>query len=92
VLRNDPGTNPATPLNTCVRVGDDEQRRDVAAGGATIFDPAGNPTSFDSFDGDDFLEATGTRSGIGAAGTLNASTVRILQRDVNDPCDDDPFG
>lgn len=89
VLRNDPGSALET-LETCVRVGDDDQRRDVDADGAAIFDGS-SPTDFADLEDNDRIEVAGERAGVGAAGPLLASSVTILDRDVNDPCDDDPL-
>lgn len=89
VLRNDPGSSLET-LDTCVRVGDDDQRRNVRATGASIFEGS-SPSSFTELEDNDRLEVQGRRAGPGAAGTLDATRITILERDVNDPCDDDPF-
>lgn len=89
VLRNDPGSA-LEILETCVRVGDDDQRRDVSATGASIFDGP-EPASFPELEDNDRIEVQGERASVGPAGTLDASRVTILDRDVNDPCDDDPF-
>jgi hypothetical protein len=89
VLRNDPGSALET-LDTCVRVGDDDQRRNVRATGASIFDRS-TPATFGDLEDNDRIEVQGLRAGVGPAGTLDASRITILERDVNDPCDDDPF-
>lgn len=87
VTRDDPPSI-ATPLDLCVRVGEDNQRRAVDAQSADIFDVDGSATTFEQFADENLLEVTGTRPGPGeSAGELEASTIRIIEGDVFDPCD-----
>ena len=86
VIRTDP-PGVLTPLDTCVRVGEDNQRRDVDASGAAVTDEAGAAASFDAFADENLLDVTGTRAGVGAAGITDATAITIVEGDVLDPCD-----
>jgi hypothetical protein len=86
VIHEDP-PGVLTPIDTCVRVGDDNQFRDIDASSATVLDVDGSATTFEQFADENLIEATGTRPAPGAAGVLDASEIRILEGDVNDPCE-----
>ena len=86
VIHEDP-SGVLTPIDTCVRVGEDNQFRDIDAGSATITDVDGSATSFEQFADENLIEATGTRPAPGAAGVLDASSIQIVEGDVFDPCD-----
>ncbi len=86
VIHEDP-PGLVSPIETCVRVGDDNQFRDIDANGATVLDVDGSTTNFEQFADENLIEATGTRPSVGAAGVLDASSIRIIEGDVLDPCD-----
>ena len=86
VIHEDP-PGVLSPIDTCVRVGSDNQFRDIDASGATVLDVDGSTTNFEQFADENLIEATGTRPSVGAAGVLDASTIRIIEGDVLDPCD-----
>ncbi len=87
VTNDDP--TPAFEINACVRVGDDNQFRDVDGSNATVTDQAGNPASFELLAEENLLEITGTRPAVGEAGTLDATLIHIVEGDVIDPCSRD---
>lgn len=89
VLRDQPGS--PDDLDTCIRAGHDDRRRNVDGSAAQYEFADGSPADFFDLDADDRLGIDGERTTTGAPGTLFASRIRILERDVNDPCDDDPF-
>jgi hypothetical protein len=89
VLRDRPGS--PDDLDTCIRAGRDDRRRNVDGSAAGYELADGRPANFFDLDDDDRLGIDGERTRTGAPGTLLASRIRILERNVNDPCDDDPF-
>ena len=90
VLRDEP-SGTGDDLDLCVRVGDDQRLRSAFGGGAVYRGANGETRSFDDLEDDDLLEIDGDRSGFGAPDSFFVEQVRILERNVNDPCDDDPL-
>jgi YD repeat-containing protein len=87
-IHDDP-PSPAIPINACVRVGDDNQFRDIDASTASVTDEDGSATTFERFAEENLIEATGTRPAVGEAGVLDATAIRIVEGDVLDPCSRD---
>ena len=85
VINDDP-PNPATPIHNCVRVGDDNQFRDVDGSTATVIDRDGSVANFDRLAEENLIEVTGNRAGVGVAGITDATSIRIIEGDVIDPC------
>jgi hypothetical protein len=85
VIHDDP-PSPATPIHACVRVGDDNQFRDIDASTASVTDPGGNAATFGDLAEENLIEATGNRPAVGAAGVLDATAIQIIEGDVIDPC------
>ena len=86
VIHEDP-PSPATPIDTCVRVGDDNQFRDIDGSTAVVTDEFGDTATFELFADENLIEATGNRPAVGEAGVLDASAIRIIEGDVDDPCE-----
>ena len=85
VINDDP-PSPATPIHNCVRVGDDNQFRDVDGSTATVIDRDGSVANFDRLAEENLIEVTGNRAGVGVAGITDATSIRIIEGDVIDPC------
>ena len=85
VLRDEPFSRDEF-LRTCTRVGSRERTRDVDAQTATIIDDDDDIGSFRDLSEDDLLFIEGDRDGSGRSATFIAERVRILDRDVRDPC------
>ena len=88
-VTNDDPVDSDRSINACVRVGDDNQFRDVDGSNATVTDQAGNPASFELLAEENLLEITGTRPAVGEAGTLDATLIHLIEGDVIDPCSRD---
>jgi hypothetical protein len=88
VINDDP-PGPATPINACVRVGDDNQFRLVDGSSASITDQGGAPATFELLAEENLIEVTGNRPAVGEAGTLDATLIHIVEGDVIDPCSRD---
>ena len=88
VINDDP-PGPATPINACVRVGDDNQFRLVDGSSATITDQGNAPATFELLAEENLIEVTGNRPAVGEAGTLDATLIHIIEGDVIDPCSRD---
>ncbi|MGH7804237.1 MAG: hypothetical protein ACREQJ_07795 [Candidatus Binatia bacterium] len=85
VIFDDP-PSPATLINACVRVGGDNQFRDIDGSTASVTDQAGNAATFELLAEENLIEATGNRPAVGAAGVLDATLIHIIEGDVIDPC------
>lgn len=83
--------NPGDEATLCVRVGSDDRNRTVPLDGAAIEDENGQPITAAALEENDLLEVTGDRSTTGSSFSFATDTVRIVDRDVEDVCDDDPF-
>ncbi|MGH7823106.1 MAG: hypothetical protein ACREQ9_25380 [Candidatus Binatia bacterium] len=81
----------AGSVRVCVRVGSDDRTRTVSTQGAIVQDESGDTTTDAAIREDDLLEIEGNRSDAGNSFTLDTERIRILDRDVRDVCDDDPF-
>ena len=88
VINDDP-PGPATPINACVRVGDDNQFRLVDGSTASVTDQGGTPATFELLAEENLIEVTGNRPAVGEAGTLDATLIHIVEGDVIDPCSRD---
>ena len=88
VINDDP-PGPASPINACVRVGDDNQFRLVDGSSATITDQGNAPANFELLAEENLIEVTGNRPAVGEAGTLDATLIHIVEGDVIDPCSRD---
>lgn len=89
VIRNNPGAN----VQLCVRVGsDDRNRESIAISGATqIRDQNNNTIVLGDLEDNDLVELTGSRTATGTVFTYNATSIRIVDRDIEDVCDDVPL-
>jgi len=90
VLREDPGV-PGNNIGVCVRTGASDRTRGVNGDDADVDFANGNQGNYENLEGDDRVAIEGERNPSGDAADFDASRIVILERDVQDPCDDDPL-